>query len=203
VKTCMRKLEDFYSDAAKLRDIDTVTDELTKAGLSGDDRLMQTLAKRRSVRLGEVESRARGMSAVRLPPLPRLREKALAKRLNKVVAELADEIGTLHSTSLENDKEVARLHKLRKKCRELMYVLEYAKPDASTKRAGRLLEEARLELGSIMDDDIVLEFLWEVKAPPQLRSKFAHTRHAKFMKLVSSQSKAGKSGLLAAVASLD
>jgi CHAD domain-containing protein len=202
VKTCMQKLEEFYSDAARLRDIDTITGELTKAGRSGSDRLMQTLAKRRSVRLRQVESRARGMSVVRLPSLPRLKENALAKRLNKVVTGLADEIGKLHSTSLESDREVARLHRLRKKCRELMYVLEYAKPNGNTKRAERLLEEARLELGSIMDDDIVLEFLWEVKAPPQLRSKFAHTRHAKFMKLVSSESNAGKSGLLAAVSAL-
>jgi len=143
------------------------------------------------------------MRVVRLPSLPRLKEKPLSKRLDKVMAGLADEIGKLHSTSLENDREVARLHKLRKKCRELMYVLEYAKPNASTKRAEKRLEEARLELGSIMDDDVVLEFLWEVKAPPQLRSKFAQTRHTKFMKLVSSESKAGKSGLLAAVASLE
>jgi CHAD domain-containing protein len=203
VKMCMGKLEDFYSEAAKLRDIDTVTAELAKAGRSGNDRLMQTLAKRRSQRLGQVASRARGLRTVRLPPLPGLKEKALAKRLNRLVTELAVVIGSLHSSALGNEKEVERLHKLRKKCRELMYVLEYAKPDARTKRAERLLEEARLELGSIMDDDIVLEFLWEVKAPPQLRSKFAQTRHAKFMKLVSSQSKAGKSGLLAAVASLE
>jgi CHAD domain-containing protein len=128
------------------------------------------------------------------------KRRAMEKRMNGLVADLSDKIQELCAEA-QDEREVARLHDLRKRCREMTYIIEYGEPNQEVRLAEQVLEGARSEIGAIRDDDLLLDFLRDVRTPRQLVAEVSRARHTKYQRFVSGQLEVrdGRSKLVASI----
>jgi CHAD domain-containing protein len=192
VKT-MKALRLFYNNCAKIRDIDAMMGALS-ADTAFDDlkEVVASLERRRSALLARVLSsgdKARGLVFPRQADDTRRR---LSKRLNKLLVKGAGRAGDLYRVAASGEEKVAELHKLRKECRHIMYLLDSAKEDAKVKSVKTDLEDAREKLGSIRDDDLLLGVLRGARDSNPVEVAVSAGRLAKYRKFFASQTAQGK-----------
>jgi CHAD domain-containing protein len=91
-------------------------------------------------------------------------ELKLQIRLNKVVRNLQDSVAKTLPTVLTNIKKVDELHQLRKDYKKLRYSFELvSRRSKNISRQIDYLKEIQDILGAIHDDDIVIEYLQNVR----------------------------------------
>lgn len=192
VKT-MKALRLFYTACAKIRDIDSMMSALSTLGDLKD--VIVDLKKRRSVLLARVHSSGDEVGRLALPRPTDDAGRRLRKRLNKLLDERAKRASDLYRIAAGGEEKVAELHMLRKECRHIMYLLDFAKEDARVKSVKMDLEDAREKLGSMRDDDVLLDVLRGVQenAPVvEAAAAVSAGRLVKYRKFFSGQTAQGK-----------
>ena len=194
VKTS-KDLRNFYTACAKIRDIDAMTHTLsTGVAFSDLKTVVVDLKKRRSVLLARVLSSGSEVTRLRLPKPTDDTRKRLRKRLNKLLDERVARASDLYRIAASGEEKVAELHELRKECRRIMYLVEFANEDAKVKSVMADLEDAREKLGSIRDDDVLLNFLRGVREGNHTEAAAAvfASRRTKYKLFFSGQTDQGK-----------
>jgi len=188
VKT-MRALRLLYNDCARIRDIDVVMGALSTDTALGDLKgVVASLKRRRSALLARVLSSGEKAKGLLFPKQADDTRKRLGKRLNRLLAKRAGRAGDLYRIAASGEEKMAELHKLRKECRRIMYLLDSAKEDAKVKSAKMDLEGARERLGSIRDDDLLLGVLRSTKeSTPEVVATVSAGRLVKYRKFFASQ----------------
>ena len=152
----------FYRANASIRDIDILIAKLQdEGGLPKNDPLIVALAKKRRRGLATAVSLAESLKALGLPRLDaaEIRENRLKSRYRSLLDQLIDQLKEEIPVVLSDVNRVRELHEVRKKFKELRYILQLS-PDQST-LAPILKELTMLHdlLGSIHDDDVIMEYL--------------------------------------------
>jgi CHAD domain-containing protein len=192
VKT-MKALRIFYTACAKIRDIDATMGALLSFGDLKD--IAADLKKRRSVLLARVLSSGDEVSRLALPAPEDDARRRLRKRLNKLLDERAERASRLYRIAASGDEKVVELHMLRKECRHIMYLLDFANEDVAVKSLKMDLEDAREKLGSMRDDDVLLDVLrgYERNAVAvEAAAAVSAGRLVKYRKFFSSQTAQGR-----------
>jgi CHAD domain-containing protein len=192
VKT-IKALRLFYTACAKIRDIDAMMSALSTFGDLED--VMADLKKRRSVLLARVFSSGDEASRLALPRPTDDARRRLRKRLNRLLDERAKRASRLYWIAAGGEEKVAELHNLRKECRHIMYLLDFANEDARVKSVKMDLEDTREKLGSMRDDDLLLDVLRgheENAAVAEVVAAVSAGRLTKYRRFFSSQTAQGK-----------
>lgn len=187
VKT-MKALRLFYTACAKIRDVDASMGALPNFGNLKD--IMADLRKRRSVLLVRMLSSGDEVSRLALPAPKDDTRRRLRKRLNKLLDEKAERASCLYRIAASGEEKVAELHMLRKECRHIMYLLDFANGDVAIKSLKMDLEDARERLGSMRDDDVLLDMLRGYErnaAAVEAAAAVSAGRLVKYRKFFSSQ----------------
>jgi CHAD domain-containing protein len=188
----MKALRLFYTACTKVRDVDATTGALSTFGDLKDVRA--DLKKRRSVLLARVLSSADEVSRLALPKPKGDTRKRLRKRLNKLLNERAERTSRFYRVAASGEEKIAELHMLRKECRHIIYLLDLVDGDAGVKSVKMNLEDARQKLGSMRDDDILLDVLrgYEKKAAAEAAVAVSADRLVKYRRFFSDQTVPGK-----------
>ncbi len=154
----LKALKRFCSACAGVRDIDAMAAAISAGVPFGDiGRVMEELRKRRRKAL--VRARSSGLEMGRLAiPDPRTGRRRLNKRLDKLLAARAKRAEELYAAAASGEQKVAELHALRKECRRMAYLLEFA-DEGGLEPVRKVLDQARRDLGSIRDDDLLVGLL--------------------------------------------
>jgi CHAD domain-containing protein len=192
----MKALQQFYAYCAKMRDIDAMLSALSNNVALGDLRDVVTGLKRRRTTLVSriVNSGFEEIRLVFQRPTDDTRGR-LSKRLNKLLGKRAGRANDLYWIAASGRRHVVELHKLRKECRHIKYLLDFANQDARIKSLKLDLEDARDKLGSIRDDDVLLDFLRYSKenaSVARLVSAVSASRQVKYKKFFSGQTSRGR-----------
>ncbi|MGP8125471.1 MAG: CHAD domain-containing protein [Nitrososphaerales archaeon] len=193
VKTT-KALRLFYTACAKIRDIDAMTRTLSTGTVFSDlKNVVADLKKRRSVLLARALSSGGGVTRLALPKPTEDTRRRLRRRLNKLLNERAERARDLYWIAASGEEKVAELHTLRKECRRIMYLLEFANEDAKVKSVKADLEEAREKLGSMRDDDVLLDVLRGAREDTYVEAAAAVStgRRAKYKLFFSGQTDQG------------
>lgn len=166
VKT-MKALRLFYDDCAKIRDIDAMTSALSTSSAFGDmGDVIAGLKKRRLVISARVLSSGDKASRLALPrPVDGTRRR-LGRRLDRLLDKRTERVREIYRIAAEGEDKVAELHELRKQCRHVMYLLDFVNGNARVESVKKDLEDAREKLGSIRDDDVLLDVLRRIRRSP-------------------------------------
>jgi CHAD domain-containing protein len=199
-KKTMRAIGRFYSAATKVRDLDIICQNISAHAASLDVHALLARARlERSASLNEGLALVEKIRDSRLPIPQKDSQGRLQRRLEKLVRRRADSLRTLYPKVAADEKNVKELHQLRKNCRELADVLDQAKRTAKIRAVVGALDEFRVLLGSIRDDDVVLDRLRlsdrsEAAAP--LGKRFGEIRRQKYRDFLSRQVKGAKTILV-------
>ena len=191
-----RALRLFYNDCARIRDVDAMLKTLSTGTVFGDlTKVMGDLRKRRSALSARVLESRDKMSRLAFPKPMDVNRRGLSKRLDKLLTKRAGRASELYRIVSRRQEKVVELHKLRKECRHLMYLLDYAKENPIIKSARLDFENAREKLGSIRDDDVLLDLLRGTTASASVANAYAVVsagRSSKYRKFFSDQMVRGK-----------
>jgi len=147
----------FYTDCAKIRDIDVLTSALSKDVANEKVKnIVEGLKAKRSVLLEGVFKSGVETSRLALPGFTHNTRRRLGKRLNKLLDRRARRAVELYHIAVGGDEKSVELHKFRKECRHILYLLNFAKENSGVKSVKTELEDAKEKLGSIRDDDLLL-----------------------------------------------
>jgi CHAD domain-containing protein len=186
-----KALRVLYTDCAKIRDIDAMTNALSNNVALGDLKsVMADLRERRTALASKIGRSGNEVKRLTLRRPTDDTRRRLRKRLNKILARRADQACDLYWVAASSEENLAELHQLRKECRCIMYLLDFANDDARVKSARLELEDARDKLGSIREDDVLLDFLRDtrVSAPVlKLISAVSAGRLTKYRKFFAGQ----------------
>jgi CHAD domain-containing protein len=156
----------------KVRDSDVMTDRLT--GEARNDRLLRLiddLAQERAIHVRSSRAAAGSLLKAKEPVV--LPSSVSGRRLNnkvrKVVGKLSDLIDDEVKTVLGDETDEATLHRLRKHCKQLRYVVEFAETDRGNASLLGILEELQDELGAIHDEDLMITYLRQLRGHPAVR----------------------------------
>jgi CHAD domain-containing protein len=192
----MKALRLFYTACARTRDVDSAMSALSIYGdLSDLKGVIAGLKKHRSVLLARVLSSGDEVSRLALPRPTDDTRRRLRKRLNRLLDERAGRASYLYWIAAGGKEKVTELHNLRKECRHIMYLLDFVNEDAGIKAVKTDLEDAREKLGSIRDDDVLLDMLRsheENAAVAEVAAAVSAGRLTKYRKFFSSQTAQGK-----------
>jgi len=182
VKT-MEALRLFYTDCAKLRDVDAMMSALSTYVAIGDlGDVMAGLKKRRLALASRVVSSGYEELKFALRGPANDTRGRLSKRLKKLLKERGKRAIDLYWIAARGEKKVAELHRLRKECRHIMYLLDFANDEAKVKSIKLDLEEAREKLGSMRDDDLLLDLLGPTKDSTPAAKVAAAVRNGRLIK---------------------
>ncbi|MCI0558237.1 MAG: CHAD domain-containing protein [Nitrososphaera sp.] len=194
----IRNYKELFKTNSRLRDIDVIRAKV--AAHSPDARSLDApLQRRRNAQVKKAIKMARA-----LRKQPRIRIKVapakLESRIDKITDNLCSRIKQTMPVVLADARKVDELHRLRKDCKKLRYVIEalpagaakkYEKKatDALGKEAGvLLLEKLQDMLGEIHDSDITLQYLRGSKSEiaKRLAEKEASSRDRLYQEFISS-----------------
>ena len=170
----IEKYKEFFKTNSRLRDIDVIRAKV--AALSpGAKSLDAQLQGKRNAQMKKVIKIARV-----LRKLPRIRVKVtpagLESRIDRITDRLSVRIKQTMPAVLSDASNADELHRLRKDCKKLRYVLEALPAGAAKKYEKKataalgkeastlLLEKLQDTLGEIHDSDITLEYLRRSKS---------------------------------------
>jgi CHAD domain-containing protein len=154
---------------SQVRDYDIIYGKLEKYSSEPVyTELTDSLKKRRVVKLRKARNIALSLRKLTVPKINEddIPDKKLQQRFNKVVSRFSDRIEMNFPIVLTNADKIKDLHEMRKDCKKLRYLLEIL-PDQNKEVAKTIteLEEMQDMLGSIHDDDIMVNYIRRVKRP--------------------------------------
>lgn len=146
------------------RDIDVVCTSLQKlAPEQYRSSFSKRLKSRRDKYINDVVKSSWKLFERHLPKTDLLYFNELRQHSEKVIVNLVDSISRKMSLTLESESNKDALHSLRKKCKKFRYTLELL-PDATDRNSKlALMKELQDRLGSILECDVIIEYLSECK----------------------------------------
>ncbi len=183
----MEKYRKFFKANSRVRDYDIIYSRLVALGAQDAGKALQ---KKRKAELQRALALARSLKKMAAMRLDGMQDDKLEARIDKSTTKLAGRIKELLPVVLSDDNKVKELHRLRKDCKKLRYVLEmapaggngkYVKMAAKAVR-NKDLEELQDRLGAIHDSDVTIAYLQSIKS--QLVEKEAVNRKQLYLAFV-------------------
>jgi CHAD domain-containing protein len=166
----IKEYREFFKANSVVRDLDVIRGRV--AALSPDASILDLqLQRKRDAELKHAIQAGRKIRNVRLMRVYDVQPRKLEARIDKITGRLSERIRQTLPVVLSDSGKVDELHKLRKDCKKLRYVIEalpadiakkYEKKasDAIGKRDSSIsLEKLQDMLGEIRDSDITLQYL--------------------------------------------
>ena len=183
----MEKYRKFFKANSKVRDYDMISGRLVALGAPDAGMILQRKRKAELKRALVLAQSLKKMAAMRLDGM---QDDKLKARLDKSTTKLVGRIKESLPVVLSDDAKVKELHRLRKDCKKLRYLLEMAPADGKgkyVKMAARAvrnkdLEELQDSLGAIHDSDVTISYLQSIKS--QLVEKEAVNRKRLYLEFV-------------------
>jgi CHAD domain-containing protein len=165
----IKKYRKFFKANSNARDLDIIRGKIAALaeGAPGAEKLLGQLQKKRKAELGRAGKLGRSlkkMQPVQLDSSSSIPAGKLESRIDRAAGKLGVKINEAFPVVLSDSSKVEELHRLRKDCKKLRYILEMVPPAGRKKyeRAVSLalaLEELQDLLGAIRDSDITIEYL--------------------------------------------
>jgi len=183
-RSAIKSLRLFYRACAEIRDIDTMEHALSEfTGCGGFEAINRLLVERRASLLHSVVSSGKKAKDIEVPKVKGATKRRLSKRLSRLLKERAERATRFYLSAAANETRARDLHRLRKECRRIMYLVGFGDHGSGVRTVKSALEEARTKLGAIRDDDLLLEVLTEVKGNTTLKlaEAVSASRHNKYV----------------------
>lgn len=167
----MERIRKLMKVNATVRDWDIVLSKLsTHKNSAANDHLIENLRKARKSNLEEAHELA---LAVQKSGGLRLRSRELSssslqKRYDKVVRRVAAKISNELPLVREDGSKIKELHAVRRDCKQLRYILEMSEFATPPKPLVALRSWQDL-LGTIRDQDVMIDYLTRLKESPEIR----------------------------------
>jgi CHAD domain-containing protein len=192
----IKKYRKFFKANSNVRDLDIIRGKIAALaeGAPGAEKLLGQLQKKRKTELGRAGKLGRAlkkMQPVQLDSSGSIPAGKLESRIDRAAGKLGVKINEAFPVVLSDSSKVEELHRLRKDCKKLRYILEMVPPAGRKKyeRAVSLalaLEELQDLLGAIRDSDITIEYLQgsRTKVARELAAREAGNRDRLYRDLV-------------------
>jgi CHAD domain-containing protein len=192
----IKKYRKFFKANSNARDLDIIRGKIAALaeGAPGAEKLLGQLQKKRKAELGRAGKLGRSlkkMQPVQLDSSSSIPAGKLESRIDRAAGKLGVKINEAFPVVLSDSSKVEELHRLRKDCKKLRYILEMVPPAGRKKyeRAVSLalaLEELQDLLGAIRDSDITIEYLQgsRTKVARELAAREAGNRDRLYRDLV-------------------
>src|SRR5215211_3523655 len=192
----IKKYRKFFKANSNARDLDIIRGKIAALaeGAPGAEKLLGQLQKKRKAELGRAGKLGRAlkkMQPVQLDSSSSIPVGKLESRIDRAAGKLGVKINEAFPVVLSDSSKVEELHRLRKDCKKLRYILEMVPPAGRKKyeRAVSLalaLEELQDLLGAIRDSDITIEYLQgsRTKVARELAAREAGNRDRLYRELV-------------------
>ncbi len=170
----IKAYREFFRANSVVRDLDVI--RVRVAALTPDASMLElSLKRRRDAELKHAVRAGRKIKNMRLMRVYDVQPRKLEARIDKIAGGLSARIEQTLPVVLSDSDRVEDLHKLRKDCKKLRYVIEalpagiaknYEKKasDAIGKRGSISLAKLQDMLGEVRDSDITLQYLKSLKS---------------------------------------
>lgn len=146
-----------YRATTKVRDLDVMLERIQNYPALEKTKLPRSLEKKRERLVQRAIKRAEKLQDRDAEfSLDTISEAKLQKRFEKRVNDCREEIQSLLPLVLQNSKNVEELHRLRKTCKQLRYLLEIPNEDGVELER---LKDWQKRLGELHDLDVILDYL--------------------------------------------
>lgn len=192
----IKEYRKFFKANSNVRDLDIIRGKIAALaeGAPGAEKLLGQLQKKKKAELGRAGKLGRAlkkMQPVQLDSGSSIPAGKLESRIDKAAGKLGVKVNDAFPVVLSDSSKVEELHRLRKDCKKLRYILEMV-PPASRKKYERVvslalaLEELQDMLGAIRDSDITIEYLQgsRTKVAGELAAREAGNRDRLYRDLV-------------------
>lgn len=186
------KYREFFKVNGKMRDYDVISSKLDALGAPPDAK--GALQKQRNAEHQRTLKMAKALKKMTPFELDGIADNdnddKLGARFEKVIGKVASRVEKLLPIVLSDDTKVQELHRLRKTCKKLRYIIEVA-PEYGIKKYNKVvakaicnksLEEIQNMLGAIHDSDVTIEYLHIIKS--SLAEKEATSRRLQYLEFV-------------------
>jgi len=192
----IKKYRKFFKANSNARDLDIIRGKIATLaeGVPDAEKLVGQLQKKRKAELeraGKLGRALKKMQPVQLDSSSSIPAGKLESRIDRAAGKLGVKINEAFPVVLSDSSKVEELHRLRKDCKKLRYILEMVPPAGRKKyeRAVSLalaLEELQDLLGAIRDSDITIEYLQgsRTKVARELAAREAGNRDRLYRDLV-------------------
>jgi CHAD domain-containing protein len=191
----IKKYRKFFKANSNARDLDIIRGKIAALaeGAPGAEKLLGQLQKKRKAELGRAGKLGRALKKMQPVQLDSssIPVGKLESRIDRAAGKLGVKINEAFPVVLSDSSKVEELHRLRKDCKKLRYILEMVPPAGRKKyeRAVSLalaLEELQDLLGAIRDSDITIEYLQgsRTKVARELAAREAGNRDRLYRELV-------------------
>lgn len=175
VKRYSSRLNGLLKMNTQVRDYDILLSRLREAKDESGP-LTSDIAHKKKQRLAQSKKEAMRVIYEKPPSIKNVSQKRLDRRFGNVIDKFDSRIVQVLPEVASDPKQDETLHKMRKDCKKLRYVLELS-PKQRYSKAIELLVSWQDLLGAIHDTDIVLEFLQKHKSP--LLGQFIESQKAR------------------------
>lgn len=179
----MEKYRKFFKANSKIRDYDMISTRL--AALHASD-VGDALKRKRKAELARALKLAKSLKRTAPMKVDGIPDDKFRARTDMLTDRLAGSIKELLPAVLSDSSKVKELHRLRKDCKTLRYILEVAPADSKEKYAkvirGKDLEKMQHLLGAAHDSDVTIEFLKNTNS--RLAKKEAGNRRQLYLAFV-------------------
>lgn len=187
----MTRIKKLMKVNATVRDWDIVLSKLSAHEKSAAyDNLIEILRKTRKSNLEEARELALAVqrSAGLRVKSRYLSNSSLQKRNDKVVRKIAAKISNELPLVREDASKIRELHVVRRDCKQLRYILEMSEFTSLPKPLVALRSWQDL-LGTIRDNDVMIEYLTRLRESPEIRLKLnleVELRKRSYLRFVAS-----------------
>lgn len=152
----------FFKTNSQIRDFDIIQQRLDSLPIAVDETKKLIYEKKKRV-LGITIKQTKQINKMKFPKISqdKVLPSKLEKRFRKITSRLIDNIQALIPLVISSEKKVLELHKLRKDCKKLRYLMELTPTPGSSSFIIRLKQMQDM-LGLIHDVDITMDFLKKI-----------------------------------------
>ncbi len=152
----------FFKTNSQIRDLDIIQQRLDSLPVATDE-IKKLIDEKKKHALGAAKKQAKQINKMKLPKISqdKVLPSKLEKRFRKATSGLIDNIQALIPLVISSEEKVLELHKLRKDCKKLRYLMELTPTPESSSFIIRLRQMQDM-LGLIHDVDITMDFLKKI-----------------------------------------
>lgn len=152
----------FFKTNSQIRDFDIIQQRLDSLSIATDE-IKKLIYERKKRALDAAKKQAKQANRMKFPKISqnKVLPLKLEKRFRKVTTGLIDNIQVLIPVVIHSEKKVSELHRLRKDCKKLRYLMELTPTPEASNFVVRLRQMQDL-LGLIRDSDITMDFLKKI-----------------------------------------
>jgi CHAD domain-containing protein len=196
IKRFIQTYKKFFKTNSEIRDFDIIQQRLGSIPLQ-TDQIKELIGQKKKRLMRAAKRQARKSSKVKLPAIAGddVTPAKLERRFRKVTLGLIESMRALMPTVLSSEERVAELHKLRKDCKKLRYVMELS-PTAESSGFVAKLKQMQEDLGLIHDIDITVVFLKKIASKHKIANELVRLElenrshlYAKFVETHGSEQK--------------